>query len=120
MHEVSLVRDICRTLEAEFSPEEVANLMQIDLQIGQLSNIEPMLMQTALQAVQEAENRLVGVTLTTELIPIEIHCASCNENSLVENYRFVCQKCGTPSRDIQRGTELLISRVHFRSEAAVT
>lgn len=39
MHEISLVRSIFSTLEAEFKPDELANLTSIHLKVGVLSNV---------------------------------------------------------------------------------
>lgn len=116
MHEISLVRNIFSTLEEEFSREELAALKQIDLKIGILSNVEPMLMQNAFDAVTTAEEKYQGVALNVEIVPIEIHCVDCNANSTVENYKFVCSHCGKPNNNVTKGTELLIHRVHFESE----
>ncbi len=113
MHEISLVRSIFNTLEAEFSKNELRTLTAIDLKVGKLSNVEPILMQNAFEAVTTAEEKFQTVQLNIEVIPIEIHCTSCQKNSLVENYKFVCQSCGIPTNNIVKGTELLIHQVHF-------
>lgn len=113
MHEISLVRNIFSTLEEEFSKEELTTLKRIDLKIGMLSNVEPMLMQNAFEAVTTAEEKYQGVALNVEIVPIEIHCVECNLNSRIEHYKFVCSHCGKPNNNVTRGTELLIHRVHF-------
>ena len=120
MHEISLVRNIFSTLEAEFSPEELSSMSAIDLKVGMLSNIEPLLMQNAFEAVTTAEEKYQEVKLNIELIPIEIHCLSCDTHSGVENYKFVCASCGQPSNNVVKGTELLIHRVHFATEEKIT
>ena len=113
MHEISLIRNIFNTLESEFTKEELDRIQQIDLKIGLLSNVEPILMQNALEAVTQAEERFQQVKLEIELIPIEIHCTDCNINSRIKNYKFVCHKCGKPNNNVVKGTELLIHQVHF-------
>ena len=113
MHEISLVRTIFRTLEEEFSQEELSRLDSIDLKVGLLSNVEPLLMQTAFTAVTETNEAYEGVGLNIEQVPIEIRCPSCGQTSLIQQYKFVCAHCDTPSNNVIRGTELLIHRVHF-------
>jgi len=113
MHEISLVRSTFNTLESEFSKEELANMKAIDMKIGLLSNVEPILMQNAFQAVTTAEEKYQTVKLNIELIPIEIYCESCESNSTIENYKFACDTCGIPNNNVVKGTELLIHRVHF-------
>ncbi|MEL6717418.1 MAG: hydrogenase maturation nickel metallochaperone HypA [Bacteroidota bacterium] len=117
MHEISLVRNVFNTLEAEFSKEELDSMEVIDMKIGLLSNVEPILMQNAFQAVTTAEEKYQTVQLNIELIPIEIYCASCDCNSTIEHYKFACAICGKPNNNVVKGTELLIHRVHFKEEA---
>jgi hydrogenase nickel incorporation protein HypA/HybF len=115
MHEISLVRNIFNTLEAEFSKEELDKMTVIKLKVGLLSNVEPVLMQNAFEAVTSAEEKYQEVKLNVELVPIEIHCADCNINSTIENYKFVCSSCGQPNNNVVKGTELLIHQVYFDS-----
>ena len=79
MHEISLVRNIFSTLESEFSKEDLDTMTAIDLKVGLLSNVEPLLMQNAFEAVTTAEEKYRNVKLNVELIPIEIHCSACNK-----------------------------------------
>lgn len=113
MHEISLVRNIFNTLEAEFSSEELQEMTAIDMKVGLLSNVEPVLMQNAFEAVTTAEEKYQSVKLNIELIPIEIHCIDCDLNSTIEQYKFACASCGKPNNNVVKGTELLIHQVHF-------
>lgn len=113
MHEISLVRNIFNTLEAEFSNEELETLEIIYLKVGLLSNVEPQLMQNAFAAVTQAEDKFLDVKLAVELVPVEIYCTACNTNTIIENYKFACGSCGQPNNNVVKGTELLIHKVHF-------
>ena len=106
MHEISLVRNIFRTLEAEFEKKELEKLEQIDLNVGLLSNVEPILMQNAFEAVTEDEQRFLDTRLF-------VKCELCGEESEVTNYSFKC-KNGHPTKSIIQGEELTIARVHFK------
>ena len=117
MHEISLIRTIFGTLEAEFSPEECALISEIELKVGLLSNVEPQLMQNAFAAVQESSGKFPGVTLKIEVVPIAVYCHACDLESIVKQYRFICSNCQTPTSNVIRGTELLIHRVHFHDPA---
>ena len=113
MHEISLVRNIFNTLESEFSKEELDTMTAIHLRVGLLANVEPILMQNAFEAVTTAEEKYQTVQLNVELIPIEIHCEDCDNNSTIENYKFACSTCGKPNNNVVKGTELLIHQVQF-------
>jgi hydrogenase nickel incorporation protein HypA/HybF len=112
MHEISLVRNIFRTLESNFSEEELAKINSIDLKVGLLSNVEPMLMQSAFEAVVSTEGKFQNATLNIVVVPILVHCAECDKTNEIKEYKFVCA-CGKPNNNVVQGTELLIERVHF-------
>ncbi|MCU0469146.1 MAG: hydrogenase maturation nickel metallochaperone HypA [Arcicella sp.] len=111
MHEISLVRNIFRTLEEEF-PQDIPKVRTINLTVGLLSNVQPILMQNAFQAVLEDEPRYQKTSLNVTVLPILIQCSECQKISEVEQYRFICP-CGKPSRNVIQGEELLISSVDF-------
>ncbi|MEA5257973.1 hydrogenase maturation nickel metallochaperone HypA [Arcicella aquatica] len=111
MHEISLVRNIFRTLEEEF-PKDIPRIRTINLTVGLLSNVQPILMQNAFKVVIEDEPQYNQMCLNVIVLPILIHCDDCGKTSEVEKYRFVCP-CGKPSRNVIQGEELLISSVEF-------
>jgi hydrogenase nickel incorporation protein HypA/HybF len=111
MHEISLVRNIFRTLEDEF-PGEIDRVRQIHLTVGLLSNVQPLLMQSAFAAVLEDEPVYNKASLEVEVLPVLIHCSECGKVTEVQHYKFVCS-CGKPSRNIIQGEELLIKKVAF-------
>jgi len=111
MHEISLVKNIFKMLEEEF-PGRVEKLSRIQLKAGMLSNVQPILMQNAFEAVVEDEPKYAGIKLEVEVLPILIYCDDCDKTTEVLNYRFVCD-CGKPSKNIIQGEELMISQVEF-------
>jgi hydrogenase nickel incorporation protein HypA/HybF len=114
MHEISLVRNIFTTLEDEF-PGEIDRVRGIYLTVGLLSNVQPILMQSAFEAVLEDDPRYNKAQLHVEVLPVLVYCDDCNKTTEVLNYKFVCS-CGKPSRNIVQGEELLISKVEFADE----
>ena len=114
MHEISLVRNIFKTLEDEFSGE-IDRVRGIHLTVGILSNVQPILMQNAFTAVLEDEPVYSKTTLHVNVLPVLIYCDDCDKTSEVSNYKFVCS-CGKPCRNIVQGEELLISKVEFEEE----
>ncbi|MEM6802122.1 MAG: hydrogenase maturation nickel metallochaperone HypA [Bacteroidota bacterium] len=113
MHELSLVQSIFSTLENELSQEELNKLEAVELNIGLLANVEPILLNNAFKAYQETRNAYLGVELKTNMIPISINCPNCKKTSEIKNYIFICAHCGTPSNQIITGEELLIHRIHY-------
>jgi hydrogenase nickel incorporation protein HypA/HybF len=114
MHEISLVRNIFNTLEAEF-PDRITEIRDIYLTVGLLSNVQPLLMQSAFDAVVQDEPRYANTRLQVEVLPIKIHCNDCGTESEVAQYKFICGQCGRPSSRVVQGEELLISKVAFEN-----
>ncbi len=113
MHEVSIVQSIMRTLEREFGDEDIERIVQIDLEVGVFSNVEPILLQNAFEAVKTTTGKMQHVRLHIDVKPIKVYCPDCQRESLIEDYKFVCHSCQKPCTNIVQGTELLIKRVHF-------
>ncbi|MEM7575427.1 MAG: hydrogenase maturation nickel metallochaperone HypA [Bacteroidota bacterium] len=112
MHEISLVRNVFRSLEDQFSAEELEKIKAIHLKIGLLANVEPVLLRNAYEAVTATDQPgFKAVSLEIEMVPAEISCPSCGKTSIIENYHFKCSHCNQPSNNLIRGTELLISGV---------
>ena len=120
MHEASLVHNIFDLLESKFSEEELQTLEQIDVQVGLLSNVEPLLLENAFEAVKVTLNKYHQVQLHMEHVAIEVYCATCDAQSKIRNYTFVCEHCGQPNNHVVKGMELLINKLHFSGKIKVT
>ena len=111
MHEISLVRTIFKTLEDEF-PGETDSIRNIQLTVGLLSNVQPILMQNAFDAVLQETPRYQKTSLQVEVLPILIKCHACGQTTEVKQSVFICS-CGKPCGNIVQGEELFISKVSF-------
>lgn len=114
MHEISLIRNIFITLEEEF-PGKMDEIRGIYLTVGILSNVQPLLMKSAFDAVVEDEPRYAKTSLHVEVLPIKIKCTVCNAESEVAQYKFICRHCGRPGNHVIQGEEMLITKVEFEN-----
>jgi hydrogenase nickel incorporation protein HypA/HybF len=113
MHEVSVVRNIFKTLEETY-PERYHAIVKVKIEAGLLSNIQPILIQNAFEALCVEEPELKKVEVEVNLLPIIAYCHNCQKDFEVKYHRFVCT-CGTPSQDILQGDELQISKIDFEN-----
>ncbi len=113
MHETSIVNSIMRTLELEFEAEKLAKLSGIYLKVGILSNIEPRLLHNAYSAFHLTNPGYPDAELHIESTELKIQCNACNHITQVKNYRFICENCGLPSKNVIQGEEMLIHKVEF-------
>lgn len=112
MHEIYLVRNILNTVEELFPDTPPEKIKSIHIRAGEMSNVQPILMKNAFQAVVQEDPRYQRATLEVEVTPILIHCMECDKTTQVKNYTFVCE-CGRPSKNIIQGDELQLSDVDF-------
>lgn len=113
MHETSIVNSIMRTLEMEFEQEQLKQMTAIHLKVGILSNIEPRLLQNAYIAYNQANPGYEKVGLHIESVDIKVKCEVCTHVTQVKNYRFICENCGRPTKNLIQGEEMLIHKVEF-------
>jgi len=110
MHEISIARSMIRSLEDELEARQMNVLREIVLEVGELSCVEPILMQNAWEAVTLGTG-YEKVELQIEKIRTEVYCSVCDKNFYVHQHRYVCPDCQTPSNQIIRGNELNIRQV---------
>ncbi|MEO1652684.1 MAG: hydrogenase maturation nickel metallochaperone HypA, partial [Bacteroidota bacterium] len=113
MHETSIVSSIIRTLELEFASDRLEKMRVIHLKVGVLSNIEPRLLHNAYDAFHKDGTPFAQVSLEIDSVPIRIQCEICNHISVIKNYKFICENCERPSKQIISGEEMLIHKVEF-------
>ena len=74
MHEISLVK-IFNTLRR--SSRKMDEIRGIYLTVGELSNIQPLLMKT-LDAVLQDEPKFCKTILHVDVLPIKVYCEHCD------------------------------------------
>jgi hydrogenase nickel incorporation protein HypA/HybF len=113
MHETSIVNSIMRTLEMEFEQEKLNKMKAIHLKVGILSNVEPRLLHNAYSAYHLSNPGYHHVDLQIESTSLKIQCDICNHITDVKKYRFICDNCGKPSKNVIQGEEMLIHKIEF-------
>ena len=113
MHETSIVNSIMRTLELEFEAEKMERLKGIYVKVGILSNIDPRLLHNAYDAFHMTNPVYTRAELHIESTELKSQCELCNLVTKVKNYRFICENCGSPSKNVIQGEEKLIHKVEF-------
>ena len=93
MHEVSLAVSILDIVEEYAAKTGFNNVNSIRLSFGRLTCIEPKTLAFAFK-VQSEGTRADGAKLVFQVLPIEIHCLSCDTDSQTEKYSGTCPKCG--------------------------
>ena len=113
MHETSIVNSIMRTLEQEFEAEKLNRMKAIYVKVGILSNVERRLLHNACSAYHLTHPQYHHVELHVESTTLKIQCEVCDHITDVQKYRFICDKCDRPSKNVIQGEEMLIHKVEF-------
>ena len=110
MHEMTIALEIIKTVEIEKLERDMKTVNEIGLKIGALSSIDPESLRFCFEASRQ-DTCLADTSLKIEFIPIEIKCLSCNRDSKIEKFAFVCPKCGSNEIEIIKGNEMHISYI---------
>lgn len=115
MHELTVCRDIIKSLEDHLSEAQLAHLFEVHLKIGKLSGIEPMYLKSAFKILTES-GPYREVRLEIDYLDIVAECDLCETRFPVENYRFICPNCRHTVENIIEGNELKIEKVVMTAE----
>lgn len=114
MHEISLINSVINTLNDQYQ-EKVPKIIKIKLKIGELSNLHPILIKNAFEAVTSTNHpNYKDKILEIEFLKTIIECPECKSHTEIENYKFICNHCGLATNNIIQGTEILISGVEIK------
>ncbi|MGI8952074.1 MAG: hydrogenase maturation nickel metallochaperone HypA [Chitinophagaceae bacterium] len=110
MHEISICQSIIKTIETELEEEQFQNIREIHVKIGVLSCVEPTVLTHIFTYIIEG-TPFSKSSLYTNFVEVVAACEHCNKNFKVEDYKFICPECDTPSSTIIEGNELTIYKI---------
>lgn len=110
MHEMSIAAAICEQVLAVANENNLANVTQVRLRIGQLRLIVPEALGLAWEAVREGS---VAREAALEMIevPAKARCRVCGHEYEPEWPVFLCPSCGMASVEILSGEELVLEEI---------
>lgn len=118
MHELSIAQSIIEGATEEASQHDGSRVMAVRLQLGKLSGVVKEALLFSYDLACEG-TELEGSALEIEEIDAVIFCRKCNrEQTLVSIQHFACPICSTPSSEVVRGRELLITGLELTDEYA--
>ncbi len=114
MHEVSLVRALLQQVERICKLHEGAAIEQIDVEIGPLSGVEPLLVSEAFQVVASS-TPCAKAALVIHEVPLKARCQDCGRESIVADFNFSCGICGSHALRITQGDEFRLLSVTLQT-----
>ncbi|UTW11623.1 hydrogenase maturation nickel metallochaperone HypA [Marinobacterium rhizophilum] len=110
MHELSLCRSLCTSLEHEVQTRQLKQVLSVQLAVGSLSCLEPQALEFCFSAMAKP-SALEGCKLTIRRQPGNATCRQCASCYPLENWLDPCPACGALERDLQGGDEVLIEQM---------
>ena len=111
MHEIGVVRSLCKTVLDYARENNVSQISEIVCQVGELSLVIPQYVEEIYHTVV-AGTELENTRLLLETVPGLAICNGCDEVfNVVENEGY-CPNCGSFDKDVLSGRDFSIKEIH--------
>jgi hydrogenase nickel incorporation protein HypA/HybF len=111
MHEIGIVRSMCKTVLDYAKANNVQHVSEIVCQIGELSMVIPQYVEE-LYPVVVKDTELADCKLVIETVPGIAECQECDEIFNVVQCEGYCPNCGSFEKDILSGQDFNIKEIH--------
>ena len=113
MHEIGVVRQMCRTVMDFAAENNIQRISEIVVEIGELSLIIPKYVEDVYPLVVE-DTMLKDTKLIIEEIPGLAECDECDEIFNVVEHKGYCPNCGSFEKTVLTGKDFNIKEVHIQ------
>ena len=110
MHELSLCDDLLSQVIAIAAQHQAESVESITVNIGELSGIEPSLLDTAFSLLK-AGTVAERAELIIQQSPVLVSCSQCNAQAEVAANRLLCPTCGSADTLLISGDEMILASV---------
>lgn len=115
MHETSLVRSLLSQVERLRETHGGSSVTQIEVEIGPLSGVEPLLVREAFDRIVET-SLCVGAQLVVHEVPLRASCRDCLADFELKSFRFKCPECASRSVRVTHGDEFRLLNVTLETD----
>ena len=116
MHELSVCQALLDQVEGIARDRNAGEVTEINVQIGPLSGVEPILLQQAFR-IASAGTLAEGARLNLSTMPVRVHCRSCGAETTAMPARLVCAACGDWRTTLVSGDDLLLTTIELSAPA---
>ena len=112
MHEINIVRHVMRTVEEFAAENQVTDIREIVLDIGELSLVIPEYVEEIYPVVAKG-TMFENIKLIINVVPGLAECNECNEIFNVIEHEGYCPNCGSFDKDVLSGKDFYIREIHI-------
>ena len=116
MHEVAIMESMHEQLTSLAREHGASRVRRVAVEIGELSNVVPEMLEQAFLAFREVEPLLAGAEIEIRRVPLRVRCRACGAESAPEGFRIRCGACDGTGVDVIQGEELLLRDVEMEVE----
>lgn len=111
MHEIGIVRSMCKTVMDYAHENNVKQISEIVVEIGELSLVIPEYVEELYPPVVK-DTELENTKLIIETIPGMAECDDCDEIFNVIEHKGYCPNCGSFEKTVLSGQDFNIKEIH--------
>lgn len=111
MHEIGVVRQVLRTIEDFAKENDVKQIDELVLDVGELSLIIPQYLEDIYPAVVK-DTILEHTKLIINMVPGLAECDDCDEIFNVVEHEGYCPNCGSFEKTVLSGKDFTIREIH--------
>ena len=105
MHELRIATEIIDIVRGEMTGRQLSRVTEVCLNVGALTGVDPEALSFGFEAAT-SDTPLNGARLNINFIPVQGRCRSCKNDFKVNEFVFICDRCGSTDLDIVKGEEL--------------
>ncbi len=112
MHEIGIVRSMCKTVVDYARENNVRHISEIVCEIGELSLVIPEYVEELYPPVKADFPELEGTELILDTVPGLAECDECDEIFNVVANEGYCPNCGSFNKTVLSGRDFNIKEIH--------
>lgn len=112
MHEIGIVRSMCKTVVDYARENKVRHISEIVCEVGELSLVIPEYVKELYPPVKADIPELRDAELLLEIIPGLAECDDCDEIFNVIQNEGYCPNCGSFNKTVLTGRDFNIKEIH--------
>ncbi len=115
MHEYSIARSILETVVSVQHQQQPRSIPQVDVELGEFSGVEPVQLEAA---YADLSREMLGYPskMRIQMVRLRGRCECCENEFVIENFRFHCPACASNEVQILSGDDLRILAVSLQSQ----
>ena len=108
MHELALASNMLRIVEEQAEAERFSVVVEIHLEVGRLSGVEPDALKFCFEAIRQG-TIAEGATLVLTVVPGVAHCRACETDCELQNHFDPCPSCGAFGLQVLSGKTMRVT-----------